>query len=96
MAVYLVTWDLNREKLNYSQARVNFLARLDKFTSKKDSGLDSVRFVDTTWDAEKISNYLKKMLDSNDRLFVTKIHKGSSERFGWLSTKTWDWIKARS
>jgi hypothetical protein len=30
MAVYLVTWDLNKEKPNYGEARKQFIAQLDR------------------------------------------------------------------
>ncbi|HEV2817631.1 MAG TPA: hypothetical protein VGW40_10490 [Allosphingosinicella sp.] len=95
MAIYLVTWDLNQEKPNYSKARAAFLERLDKFENRADSGLDSVRFVSTTWDASKIRDYLRKAQDDNDTLFVTRIHKGSAERNGWVNKTTWEWIRAR-
>lgn len=95
MPVYLVTWDLNKEKPNYAKARDAFIALLDKFESKKDAGLDSVRFVSTSWDASQIHDYLRKVQDDNDRLFVTRLHKGSAERNGWLSKATWSWIRER-
>lgn len=93
MAVFLVTWDLNQEKPNYSKARAAFLEKLDKFTNRADPGLDSVRFISTTWDATQISDYLRKAQDDNDTLFVTKIHKGGGERNGWLKKSTWEWIR---
>lgn len=95
MSVYLVTWNLNKEKPNYSKAREAIIALLDKFESKKDSGLETVRFVSTSWDAKQIHEYLRKAQDDNDRLFVTHIHKGSAERSGWLSKAIWDWIAER-
>lgn len=96
MAVYIVTWDLNKEKPNYALARAKFVERLDQFKdSRQDSGLDSVRFVSTQWDAQQISDYLRKAQDSDDTLLVVRTHAGSSERTGWLSKETWDWIEAR-
>ncbi len=91
--VYLVTWDLNKEKPNYSQARADFIAHLNKFEHVKDSGLDSVWFISTTWSAEEASTYLRQKLDGNDRLVVTKLVAG--QYAGWLSKTTWDWIGAR-
>lgn len=55
MSVYLVTWDLNKEKPNYAAARQKFLGRLDQYENTKDPDLDSVRFVSTTWTASQIS-----------------------------------------
>ena len=95
MAVYLVTWDLNREGSNYASARIKFLNLLDTFTdNRKDSGLDSVRFISVSWNAEEIRDYLRTALDSNDTLFVTRIHPKSSERAGWMNEETWKWIES--
>lgn len=93
MSVYLVTWDLNREKPNYATARANFGARLDEYTNVKDPGLDSVRFVATTWSAQEIYTDLRKNLDDNDTIFVISFKDGS--RQGWLSQNVWDWINSR-
>lgn len=94
MSVYVVTWDLNKEKSNYSQARAAFIKHLETIENTKDSGLDSVRFISTTSSASEIQAYLIQKLDKNDRLFVSKLNSG--ERDGWLSKSVWDWINART
>lgn len=38
MAVYLVTWDLNKEKPNYAEARKQFIAHVERYENKKDAG----------------------------------------------------------
>ena len=93
MAVYLVTWDLNKEKPNYSAARTEFIKHLERYENKKDPGLDSVRFVSTNWTANEIDKDLREKLDSNDRLFVTKLISGNHQ--GWLAKDVWEWINAR-
>jgi hypothetical protein len=93
MAVYLVTWDLNKEKPNYAEARKQFLAHLERYENKNDPGLDSVRFVSTNSSADQISTDLRTKLDNNDRLVVTKLVAGNHQ--GWLSKDVWDWISAR-
>jgi hypothetical protein len=93
MAVYLVTWDLNTEKPNYAEARKQFIAHLERYENKKDSGLDSVRFVSTHLSADQLSDDLRKKLDSNDRIIVTKLVSGNYQ--GWLDETVWDWINAR-
>jgi hypothetical protein len=93
MSVYLVTWDLNKEKANYAQARAAFLAHMDALENKGDPRLDSVRFVSTALSAEQVSNLLQGMLDNNDRLIVAKMVNGSHH--GWLAKDVWDWINAR-
>jgi hypothetical protein len=91
MAVYLVTWDLNKEKPNYAQARSAFISHLDNFDNIKDPGLDSVRFISTTWSVYQIDEYLRQRLDSNDRLMVVQL--GTHQ--GWIQRTVWDWINAR-
>jgi len=93
MAVYLVTWDLNKEKPNYAEARKQFLAHLERHENTKDPGLDSVRFVSTNLSAEQVSDDLRKKLDDNDRIVVTKLVSGNHQ--GWLNKTVWDWINAR-
>jgi hypothetical protein len=93
MPVYLVTWDLNKEKPNYAEARRQFLAHLDRYENTKDPGLDSVRFVSTNWSADQVENDLQTKLDKNDRIIVSKLVSGDHQ--GWLSKDVWDWIKAR-
>lgn len=93
MAVYLVTWDLNKEKPNYYQARNSFVSHLDSYDNTKDDGLDSVRFISTNETVYQIDEYLRQKLDDNDRLFITKLVNYQHQ--GWLATTTWNWINAR-
>lgn len=93
MAVHLVTWELNREKPNYAQARAAFVAHLDRYEHAKDAGLDSVRFVNANWSAEQVSDDLRQRLDDNDRLFVTTLSSGAHQ--GWLSKTVWEWINPK-
>jgi hypothetical protein len=55
--------------------------------------LDSVRFVSTNLTADQLSDDLRKKLDSNDRIIVTKLVAGNHQ--GWLDKTVWDWIDAR-
>lgn len=93
MPVYMVTWDLNREKPNYAQARAAFVAHLQTFEHVKDQGLDSVWFVSTTSSANQVDEHLRQRLDENDRLIVVQLQRGNHQ--GWLSRAVWDWINAR-
>ena len=93
MSVYLVTWDLNKERSGYAQARANLIARLGQYEHIKDPGLDSVWLVSTDWSASEIDTDLRKHMDSNDRIIVTKLASGGYQ--GWLDQKIWDWINAR-
>ena len=91
MQVFLVTWNLNKERANYDAARIAFVKHLDlSYQNKADSGLESVRFVASTQTADAISAHLYKRLDGNDCLVVTKMNAGQHQ--GWLSEETWEWI----
>lgn len=93
MSVFAVTWNLNQEKPNYSKARDAFIKELEAYDNKKDSGLESVRFISATETAEVINGKLQKHLDSNDRLLITKMNK--DQYYGWLNEAVWTWIAAR-
>jgi predicted RNA-binding protein with PIN domain len=93
MAVYLVTWDLNKQKANYNQARQSLIDHLARYEHIKDQGLDSVWFISTTASADSVSADVRTRMDDNDRLIVTKLVSGQHQ--GWLSKNVWDWINAR-
>lgn len=93
MSVFIVTWNLNRERSNYDQARKNFLKQLDTYENIADPGLESVRFVSCNQSADQVNSTLQKQMDSNDRLFVSKLRSG--EHQGWLAKDVWDWINKR-
>jgi len=93
MAVYIVTWNLNKEGASYSKARAAFLEQLNKYDHKADSGLETVRWVSTTSSAAQVSDFLRQKLDDDDRLFVSKLHSGCHA--GWLEKDVWAWIDAR-
>ena len=94
MPAYVVTWELNREKPNYNAARDAFVKHIDRYTHVKDNGLDSVRFISTSWTATQIRDDLKTKLDANDRLFICQINKGQND--GWLDKAVWDWITSKA
>lgn len=93
MSVYLVTWDLNKEKSGYHTARENFLNNLKTFEHTKDPGLDSVYFVSTEWSADEVSDDLRSEMDKNDKIVVVKLLKGNHQ--GWLNSEVWDWVNSR-
>ncbi|MFQ6589917.1 MULTISPECIES: hypothetical protein [Pseudomonas] len=93
MSVFMVTWNLNKEGPNYSEARRLFVQHLDRYESVRDIGLDSVRWVRSAGTAKQVSDDLSTKIDSNDRLVVTKMNR--DEYYGWLDKGTWDWIQAR-
>lgn len=93
MAVYLVTWDLNKQRTNYNQARQNLIELLSRYEHIKDPGLDSVWFISSALSANELDANIRTRMDTNDRLIVTRLDSGNHQ--GWLSTDTWKWINAR-
>lgn len=93
MAVFMVTWNLNKERGNYGQARQSFIQHLDRYPNVGDQGLESVRWLNSNATATQVSDDLRLKLDVNDRIFVTKVNNG--EHQGWLSKDVWEWINAR-
>lgn len=93
MAVYMVTWNLNKERGNYAQARQAFIQHLDRYQSISDPGLESVRWVNSAATANQVSDDLRLKLDNNDRIFVTRVN--ADQHQGWLHKDIWDWINAR-
>lgn len=95
MAIYLVTWNLNKEGTHYAQARQNFLNRFAGLDCKyAGARLDTVIFVNTTSNATQLYNYLAPALDKNDRIYVGRVDKADS--YYWLDQDTVNWIAARS
>lgn len=93
MTVFVVTWNLNKERGNYDAARRAFVQHLDHYENTKDQGLESVRWVSTTRTVDQVTDDLRTKLDANDRLFVCQVARGNHQ--GWLSQQVWDWINAR-
>lgn len=93
MAVFLVSWNLNKEKANYQAARATFIAHLQRYPHTRDPGLETVWFLESGASAQAISDDLKTKLDDNDRLVVSRMRSG--EYAGWLNKDVWTWIAAR-
>jgi len=85
MAVYCVSYDLNKSGQNY-----NDLYEELKSSSSWWHYLDSTWLVSTSESASQLSDRLKKHMDDNDNLLVIKVTRDYA---GWLSQKAWDWIK---
>lgn len=94
MAVFMVTWNINNERSNYSHARRVFLEHLERYPNIKDPALESVRWISSTATASQVYDDLRIKLDSNDRIFITQVGPGSY--YGYLDKAVWDWIAARA
>jgi len=94
MAVFLVTWNLNKEGAAYNAARDQLVARLANYDNVYDGQrLDTVCFISTMKTAADVYADLGQVLDQNDRVVITQMRAGST--VGWLSGYMTDWINAR-
>ncbi|MEQ9877141.1 hypothetical protein ABRP92_04015 [Pectobacterium aroidearum] len=93
MSVYVITWNLNKERQNYDSARRAFIQHLERYDNIHDNGLESVRWINASATADQVYNDLKTKIDNNDRLFISQISVGKHQ--GWLSQQVWDWINSR-
>lgn len=92
MAVFVVTWNLNREAANYDARRTALLNQIGRYQNTSDPGLESVRWIAAD-NAEALCADLRQRLDNNDRIFVAQLIRSSYQ--GYLSQTVWDWINPR-
>jgi hypothetical protein len=93
MSVYVVTWNLNGEGARYNEKRTQLLQQISRYENTRDSQLETVRFISTTESAYEVDEHLRKKMDTNDRLFVSRLNRGENQ--GWLDPDVWKWINAR-
>lgn len=48
MSVFVVTWNLNKERGNYASARAEFLKHLERYPNIGEPGLESVRWIQSS------------------------------------------------
>ena len=87
MAIYSVSYDLNKEGQNYK----DLIAEIKSFNGYC-KVMDSYWFVCSKDTATTLANRLKKHMDKNDTLLVMEV---STNRHGWLNKKIWNWLKQR-
>lgn len=96
MSVYLVTWNLNKEGLEYKVARRELMSRLLAFDHAYEGReLDTLAFVRVpdNHKALDIYNHLIIALDKNDRLVVTLVP--DKDRVFYVGDKTKEWLDRR-
>lgn len=86
MAVILVTYDLKKVGQNYQGVH----EYLNQFTHCK--GLESVWLLDTQRSPAEIRDGLKRYVDTNDVVFVTRL----VQSWGSLSFKCAEWLNHSS
>lgn len=87
MAVYCVSYDLNKQGQNY-----NALYDELKMTDNQHI-LGSTWLVSTRENATQLRDRLRQRLDNNDSLFISRVNSGEYD--GWMPTECWTWLRAR-
>lgn len=86
MAVLLVTYDLRQPGRDYTPVH-DYLKR---FTHCK--RMESVWLLDTMTTTEQVRDALKPLVDSNDSVFVVRLHRD----WGSLNYRCADWLNDAS
>ena len=87
--VQLITYDLNNQK-DYSSLYKEIKDLGDWI---RDTDLDSVWFVSTSLTVGQTQERLRKIMDDDDNMFITKLNRG--EYAGWMNKDIWPWLRAR-
>lgn len=86
--VVIVTYDLNKQGKNYADLSSTLEGLCIDFIRP----LKSFWLLNTGVSVEDISAAALKVMDADDRLFVTRL---SRDNAGWLTQAEWDWISSR-
>lgn len=86
--VLMITYDLNKVK-DY-QRLYSAIKALGE--TKRDTNLDSVWFVSTSYTPTQVSEHIRVSTDNDDIHFVCRIRPG--ERDGWMDKDVWNWISS--
>lgn len=82
---YVITYDLNKQGQNYEDL-INAIKKYTCFHA-----MQSVWFVKSNQSSSQINDFLKQYIDKNDNLFVSEV---TSNRSGWLSQASWDFLNS--
>ena len=87
MAVFTVSYDLNKSGQNYEA----LWAELKR--TQYNHILDSTWLISTTETVEQISDRLRKHMDQNDHVIISRLNAGQYN--GWMPKDVWEWIRTR-
>ncbi|CAK2025266.1 CRISPR-associated protein Cas2 [Vibrio crassostreae] len=85
MAVYSVSYDLNAPGKKYED-----IYKILKSFSGWNHIMESTWLISTNLTPSQVLEKFKPQLDSNDRMFVSKVY--ANQYSGWLSDKQWEWL----
>ncbi|MFW1746108.1 hypothetical protein ACG9XW_07780 [Acinetobacter guillouiae] len=85
MAVYSVSYDLNKEGQNYT-ALITEIKSFNGYCKV----MQSYWFICSNDSIQAVSDKLIRHIDTNDFLLVMEV---STNRQGWLNKSIWQWLK---
>lgn len=86
MSVYSVSYDLNNPGQKYEK-----IHEVLKSFNGYYHIMDSTWLISTSFSAAQVCDKLTPYLDSNDKMFISKVN--ANEYQGWLENDVWDWIR---
>lgn len=87
MAVYLITYDLNKPGQKYED-----LHKAIKSYGTWAHHLDSTWIIETSSSLQVVADHLVNQIDNSDTLLVIEVKNNYS---GWMPKKFWEWMKNR-
>lgn len=87
MAVYVISYDLNRPGQDYTE-----LYKAIKSYGTYSHRLDSTWLIETSTPLNTISKHLLKNIDKNDNLLIIEVKNNYA---GWMPVVFWTWLKKR-
>ncbi len=86
MAVYSVSYDLNAPDKKYED-----VYKVLKGFAGWNHIMESTWLISTNLTPNQVLEKFKPHLDSNDRMFISKVY--ADQYSGWLSDKQWEWVR---
>lgn len=87
MAVYSLSYDLNKEGANYIKAKEKLEKRLEAYTRIRP--MRSFWLLSSSGDPSSIGTYIKDCFDTNDTYLIERV---TPDSYGRLSQASWDFI----
>lgn len=85
MAVYMITYDLNKQGQNYSKV----IQTINECSIEQYSVWKSSYLIKSDMTAKQISDKISQFLDENDKMIVVEVN-GNYD--GWLPHGSWEYL----
>lgn len=86
--IYAITYDLTKPGQNYPD-----LYRKIQSLGQTNHALQNLWLLSTNYSLAAVRDEIRKVIDSNDSVFVLQIYKGTYS--AWVSVDVHNWLEAR-